>query len=272
MIESKSVLHYDLIEKIADGHLGEVYLALDKERSQQVALRILGPGIANDSEKVLRIGTSVREAAALNHPSIATVYGLWSDSDSTFLVTEYVSGSRIGTQHNGKTFPLRQAVDLGLQIAEALSEASDKSVVHGGIKPSNVLITSSGRVKLLDFGFPPDLHHKMPGMDMDEIPYRSPENLSQAIVDHRSDVYAAGILLYEMINARQPFAASSVQELREKIMRRQPALMCRPDFDMPTELLRTVGRCLQKDPARRYQTASELAADLTNIKATLQFF
>jgi serine/threonine protein kinase len=274
LIDFKSVSHYDIIDRIGEGQLGEVYLASDNEHSRQVALRVLHPVIANDTEKVLRIKTAVANAAALNHSSVTSVYGLFADSGSTFLATEYVSGQGIETKCIGKPVSLREAVDWGLQIAEALTEANDRSIIHGGVKPSNVLVTSSGQLKLLDFGFPPDLHDRASDTDLNlnDMLYQSPERLSQKMVEHRTDIYAAGILLYELITGRRPFMAPSPHELRDMVMRRQPSPMYRHDVDLPTELLRTVGRCLQKDPVRRYEMASDLAADLTNIRATLQFF
>jgi Tol biopolymer transport system component/tRNA A-37 threonylcarbamoyl transferase component Bud32 len=240
--------------------MGEVYKARDPRLDRVVAIKLAGAAFSE------RFGREARAIASLNHPNICQIYDIGPD----YLVMELISGQPLSSLIDGRPMPLEQVVSLAAQMADGLDEARLKGIVHRDLKPANILVTAKGQVKILDFGLAKssapgepdgttvtDLMTQ-PGAVMGTFPYMSPEQGKGEPVDHRSDLFSLGIVLYEMASGRRPFAGATPVALLHEIAHKPPAPLASPD----PRLDRIVGKLLEKDPALRYQTAAELQADL----------
>jgi eukaryotic-like serine/threonine-protein kinase len=267
--------HYRIVEQVGAGGMGVVYRARDTRLDRDVALKLLPAGALSDEAARRRFRNEALALSKLSHPNIATVFDFDSQGGVDFLVMEYISGIILSEQLRAGALPEKNVVALAAQIAAALEEAHEHGIVHCDLKPSNVAVTSKGRVKVFDFGLAQILH---PSVDVEAteiapdtdaagtLPYMAPEVLRGKPPDARSDTWSLGVMLYEMLAGKPPFQAETGFALASRILRDAPAPLAR---HVPPELQLVVGRCLEKDPAKRYQRAADLLADLEHFPSEL---
>ena len=266
--------HYRLLEKIGSGGMGVVYRAYDEQLERDVALKVLPSGAFSDDTSRRHFRKEALALAKLNHPNIETIYDFDSQNGTDFLVMEYVSGKTLEQTLAGGPLPEKEVLALGMQIAAAMEEAHNRGVVHRDLKPRNIAITVQGQAKVLDFGLAKLLAH--PAGDGAEtltdtragagtLPYMPPEQLECKSVDARADIYTIGAVLYEMATNIRAFPEQIPSRLVEAILHRQPIAPRAVNSRISPELERIMLKCLDKDPARRYQSAKELLVDLRRL-------
>ena len=253
--------------------MGEVWKAEDLKLSRQVALKFLASHLVSDPEIHKRFEREAKASAALNHPNICTVYEIDEAGGKSFLAMELVQGESLEARIEKGPLPLPDALDIARQIAEGLQEAHTAGVVHRDIKPGNLLITPDGRAKILDFGLALLTEgSKLTKLDttVGTVAYMSPEQAEGAEVDHRTDIWALGCVLYEMVAGVRPFKGQYDQALLYEIVNQEPEPLTGIRSGVPMELEFIVGKCLAKDSADRYDHISELAKDLGSLGEKLK--
>jgi len=281
MIESIS--QYRVLKKIGEGGMGEVYLAQDTRLNRTVAIKILPAAVSHDRERLSRFLQEARAAAVLQHPHIAHVYEVGEENGINFIVMEYVQGQTLDARIRSHPLDLKETITLAAQVADALLEAHEKGITHRDIKPSNIIVTPRAGVKLLDFGLAKvatvrnvELDSELPtalktttGAVIGTVTYMSPEQALGRKVDHRSDIFSLGIVIYEMVTGRKPFVGKTTTETIDRIVHAQPQAIARFNYDVPTELERIVRKALEKEPEHRYQSAGDLLTDLRTLQRDL---
>jgi serine/threonine protein kinase/Flp pilus assembly protein TadD len=260
--------------------MGEVYGARDTRLDRPVALKILPAEVGADPERMRRFVQEAKAASALSHPNVAHIYEIGTADGTNFIAMEYVDGQTLDAKLKGRVLETAEIIEIATQVADALDEAHSKGITHRDIKPSNVMITARGQAKVLDFGLAKVAEHRAapvtsdmptvrktdPGVVMGTVQYMSPEQALGREVDHRTDIFSFGVLMYEMSTARLPFSGASSGETIDRISHAQPEAIARFNYNVPAELVRIIRKCLEKQPARRYQSARELLVDLRNLK------
>ncbi len=273
-----NIAHYIVVSRLGEGGMGTVYLADDMRLGRRVALKVLPASLAADPERMQRFVQEARLASALTHPNVAYIYEIGEDQSGQhqgvrFIAMEYVEGEPLSARLSRGALPLSEILSIGAQVADALDDAHSKGIVHRDIKPSNLMLTPRGWVKVLDFGLA-----KLEAPNRDEtqlitnagtvlgtVAYMSPEQALGRALDHRTDLFSLGVVLYEMAAARLPFSGATASETMARICNSQPEALARFNYEIPEGLDRVVRKCLEKDPERRYQTARELVVDLKNL-------
>jgi serine/threonine protein kinase/Tfp pilus assembly protein PilF len=266
--------HYRILEKIGEGGMGEIYRAADIRLGRDVAIKILPETFTRDPERLARFEREARVLASLNHPNIATIHGVEETDGIRFIILELVEGVTMRTKIDEGPLPIKPLVRLGTQIAAGLAKANAAGVVHRDLKPENLMLTEDGFIKILDFGLAkaaadpdregPDLTTRT-GRIMGTASYMSPEQARGEVLDHRSDQFSFGAVLFEMATGSRAFAGDTHADTLVAIMRSEPA---RPDdFDakVPAPLRRIIDRCLAKEPSLRYESTNDLARELHNL-------
>ncbi len=261
---------YEILESIARGGMAEVFLAHDRSLNRRVAVKALFPEYAREPSFVERFRREAQAAAKLNHPNIVAVYDWGQEAGTYFIVMEYVEGRSLRDilYSNGALQP-DAALRVGAEIAAALDAAHRKGVVHRDIKPGNVLVTPSGDVKVADFGIAragTSDALTQAGSVMGTATYFSPEQAQGLDVDARSDLYALGVVLYEMLTGSVPFSAESPVTVAYKHVREEPMPLCERNPNVSTDIEHVVSRAMAKDPNLRYQNAIELRDDLLRVR------
>lgn len=271
-VEGKVVGPYIIRRLLGRGGMGVVYLADDRRLSRPVALKALAPGVSREASSRERLRLEARAAASLSHPGIATVYAVEEIGDELYLASEYVPGESLRTLLASGPLPIPQVVTIGAQIVRALAAAHTIGVIHRDIKPENVVKTPSGAVKILDFGLarmegaaPRKLTQT--GVVLGTPAYMAPEQALGKAVDFRTDLFSAGLLIYELATGQNPFAAATITGTIGRIVEVEPPALSDVRPDSTPELDRIVATCLRKNPAERYQSTQELAADLEALEA-----
>ena len=269
---------YELIRTLGAGGMGEVWLASDIRLERKVALKLLPPALTGDPARTRRFEQEARAASALNHPNVCTIHALeQAPGGQHFIVMEHVDGRTLRARLADGRMPLREALDIGSQIASALTAAHAAGVVHRDVKPENVMLRSDGLVKVLDFGLAKLVAHDSnpalatqtataAGMVLGTALYMSPEQARGLPVDARTDVWSLGVVLYEMVAARPPFAGRTTSDIIAAILERDYEPLTRLAADVPPELVRIVGKTLRKDPEQRYQVMKDLLLDLEALR------
>jgi TolB-like protein/Tfp pilus assembly protein PilF len=260
--------------------MGEVYRATDTKLGREVALKVLPAEMAASPERLERFQREAKALAALDHSGIVTVYSVEEADGVHFLTMQLVEGQSLDKQIPEGGMPVETVRAIGTALAEALGAAHEKGIVHRDLKPANVVVSESGSVKVLDFGLAKVRSSEEPadselpteaqtreGVVMGTVPYMSPEQVSGRTVDTRTDVYSLGVILYELASGRRPFAGHSSAEIASAILRDAPPALTRLRPGVPGSLVRVVGRCLEKDPASRFQSMRELGAELAAVSA-----
>lgn len=283
-VKDTMISHFRVLRLIGSGGMSEVYLAEDGRLRRKVAIKLLPPEVAPDEEQVLRFQQEARAASALNHPNIVTLYDIGEESDRRYIATEFIDGETLREKIEKGAMPLRDVLDIAIGIASALKAAHQVGVIHRDIKPENVMIRPDGLVKVLDFGLAkltePDrlplregggARLTEPGLVIGTIQYMSPEQLRGAHVDHRTDLFSLGEVIYEMVTGASPFDSPSTSEVIASILEREPGPIARRGDPVSVGLREIVERALRKDPADRYQSAGEILTDLTDLRQDLEF-
>ncbi len=261
--------------------MGEVYRAQDPRLSREVALKVLPQQFTGDSERMRRFEQEARAAGMLNHPNILTIYDIGSVNGNVYVVSELLSGNTLRERMREAPIPLRKVVDYSLQIARGLSAAHDKGIVHRDLKPENIFVTQDSRVKILDFGLaklttpePVSGQHSVlqtidpgtqPGVVLGTMGYMSPEQVRGRSVDHRSDIFSFGAILYEMLSSKRAFSGDSGADVITAILKGDPPDLLSSGVHAPPGLQRVVQHCLEKDSEERFQSVRDLAFDLETI-------
>jgi len=262
------VSHYKIIERIGSGGMGEVYLAEDTKLHRKVALKFLPAHCTVVEEIKTRFIREAEAAASLNHPSIITIYEVSEYGGRPFFAMELVEGQSLREFAQGKELPIERIVDLAIQICDGLSAAHEKKVVHRDIKPSNILIDAYGRPKILDFGLAAiqgGEHLTKTGSTVGTVQYMSPEQTQGKEVDQRSDLFSLGVVLYEMIAGKSPFARDNDMATGQAIVNYAPEPLARYRSGVPDNLQAVVSKLLEKDPDLRYQYAAGVISDLKRL-------
>jgi serine/threonine protein kinase len=265
---------YEVLSSLGSGGMGEVYRARDTELGRDVAVKVLPEAFARDPDRLSRFKREARVLAALNHPSIASIYGIESSDSGQALILELVEGSTLAERLASGPVRLEEAVGIAEQIADALVAAHAKGIIHRDLKTANVKL-AEGRVKVLDSGL---AKHKPTGetqlaeaetqtetrlgLVVGTVPYMSPEQALGRDIDPRTDIFSLGVILYEMATGRRPFTGISPTEIIDQILHADPPPLAGPGA---AELERVVRRCLAKSREERYSTAEELVADLRSV-------
>ncbi|MFN7979330.1 MAG: protein kinase [Vicinamibacterales bacterium] len=274
------LLHYRVQGRLGSGGMGEVFLAEDTRLGRQVALKFLPGADTADPEARARLVREARAASALRSPHVAVTYDLVEHDDALFIAMEYVEGEPLSTRIARGPLDVTDALEIALQVADALDDAHARGVVHRDIKSANIMLTARQRVKVLDFGLakfltPSTADHAqtlgltMPGMVLGTLHYMAPEQLRGGEVDHRADLFSLGVVLYEMLAGRPPFAGASMAESAERILTQEPEALARFNYAVPNDVETLVRKALAKDPAYRYQSARELYLDLHHARERL---
>ena len=265
--------HYQIVSQLGAGGMGEVYLANDLNLDRQVAIKILTSQFTQNVAQVRRFEREARAVSALNNPNIITIHEVGKDGDLHFIATEFIEGQTLRQRLANGELPLKVLINIAEQIARALSAAHAAGIVHRDIKPENVMVRPDGLVKVLDFGLA-KLSDLVPtpatkssvlsletdGMMMGTVAYLSPEQVRRQEVDHRTDIFSLGVVLYEMLASERPFPGKSIAEVFDRIICSEPKPIT--SRHSSAELTRIIARALAKDPAERYESAEELRADL----------
>src|SRR5277367_2918038 len=269
---------YEIQSPIGAGGMGEVYRARDTRLGRDVAIKVLPAALANDADRLRRFEQEARTIAALNHPNILGIHDIGTHDGAPFLVSEFLEGQTLRDKLASGPLPVRRALEYALGIAQGLAAAHDKGIVHRDLKPENVFVTRDGRIKVLDFGLaklvrPEEKHETavtatLPGMVMGTVGYMSPEQVRGEPIDPRSDIFSFGAVLYEMLTGKRAFKRETSAETMTAILREEPEALNDTAWQGPLEVQRILARCLEKNVARRFQSASDLAFAIDSISGT----
>jgi eukaryotic-like serine/threonine-protein kinase len=275
--------HYEIIRRLGSGGMGEVYLAKDQKLDRRVAIKILNERLSRDEANLRRFVREAKIASALNHPNILVIHEIGKSDGVDFIVSEFIDGGTLREVLKEKTLAVSDALDISIQIASALTAAQQAHLIHRDIKPENIMLRSDGYVKVLDFGLAKLIERETKsffdledttaqqnptakGVILGTVNYMSPEQAKGANVDGRSDIFSLGVVIYEMITGRTPFAGDSIAETFANLINAEPASLSHLAMNVPDELQRIVSKTLRKDKGQRYQTMKDLLAELQVLK------
>jgi len=264
---------YEIVAPLGSGGMGDVYRARDTRLGRDVAIKVLPETLTKDADRLRRFEQEARTIAALNHPNILGIHDIGTYEGAPFLVSELLEGKTLRETLEAGSLPMRRCIEYALGIAQGLAGAHDKGIVHRDLKPENVFITRNGRVKILDFGLaklasPKDGSNievtltspaTLPGMVMGTVGYMSPEQVRGDATDARSDIFSFGAVLYEMFTGKRAFKRNTSAETMTAILREEPPELSATGWHGSPALQRVLGRCLEKNAERRFQSASDLA-------------
>ncbi|MFI4946846.1 MAG: protein kinase, partial [Burkholderiales bacterium] len=270
---------YEIVAPLGAGGMGEVYRARDERLAREVAVKVLPAGFSSDPERLRRFEQEARAAGSLNHPNILAVHDTGQHDGSPYVVSELLEGQTLRERAAGVALPARKAVEIAIQIARGLAVAHDKGIVHRDLKPENVFVTSDGQVKILDFGLakltqteggeysqsPTEARGTDAGTVLGTVGYMSPEQVRAAAVDHRSDIFSFGAVLYELLSGQRAFRKETSAETMTAILREDPPDLTLTGKAIPPALERIVSHCLEKNPQERFASARDLAFDLESL-------
>jgi len=272
---------YEILASLDRGGAGEVYRAWDPRLEREVALKMLRDRSDRDPDRIVRFVAEARAASALNHPNIVTVFDAAVDGDKPYIVSELIDGRTLREELRGGALPLKRLLDLATQIADGLAAAHDAGIVHRDLKPENVMITRSGRVKIVDFGlaWPGPLRPHEPGPALDDgqtetepglrmgtVPYMSPEQARGAATDFRTDQFSFGLILYELALGRPAFRRDTPAATLDAIINGDPPSLAMLDARTPVLFRWIVERCLAKEPGERYAVTADLYRDIRTLR------
>jgi non-specific serine/threonine protein kinase len=281
----ETLARYKIVGLLGVGGMGEVYRAEDTELDRQVSLKMLPAEMAADPERLERFRREAKAVAALNHPNIVTLYSIEESGGTHFLTMELVEGESLDKILPPGGMPVSRVFDIAIPLADALAAAHERGIVHRDLKPANVMVTHEGRVKVLDFGLAKLIEEEgedgedgitqlatraatltTHGTVMGTAPYMSPEQVEGRTMDHRTDIFSLGVVLYEMATGKRPFAGDTSAGLISSILRDTPPTVTELQPALPNHLGRIVQHCLEKDPEARYQSAKDVRNELTSLR------
>jgi eukaryotic-like serine/threonine-protein kinase len=271
---------YEVLAPLGAGGMGEVYRARDIRLEREVAIKVLPESFASDPDRLHRFKQEARAVAALNHPNILSVHDIGLEGDIQFMVTELLEGQSLREALMGGPLPPRRVIDYGVQITQGLSAAHNKGIVHRDLKPENLFLTKDGRVKILDFGLArqmetpgthqattvADTSHTAPGTVFGTVGYMSPEQVRGEAVGQRTDIFALGAVMYEMLSGKRAFQRSSTADIISAILKEDPPeIAAGGDRQISPAIQRIVLRCLEKDHEQRFQSAKDVGFALESV-------
>src|ERR1017187_4168077 len=271
---------YDIESMLGAGGMGEVYRARDARLNRTVAIKVLPASFSADADRMQRFVQEARAAAALNHPNILSIFDIGEERGAPYIVSELLEGSTLREQLRSEGIGSRKAIDCALQVARGLAAAHNKGIVHRDLKPENIFLTDDGRVKILDFGLakltrpetssasgdaPTVQVNTEAGQVMGTVGYMSPEQVRGKAADHRSDIFAFGSILYEMLSGKRAFHGETPADTMSAILKEEPEELSETARKVPPSLERIVRHCLEKNPAQRFQSAGDVAFNLETL-------
>jgi len=294
--------HYRIVSLLGRGGMGEVFLGEDTLLKRRVALKLLAARFTTDPERVRRFEQEARAASALNHPNIITIHEIGTENGAHYLVTEFIEGETLRRRMQSGELTLSKALEIAAQVASGLTVAHEAGIIHRDLKPENVMVRPDGLVKVLDFGLAklselrnaecgmrneeaeplmrasPDNpqsairnpHSTEPGLVMGTVSYMSPEQARGLKVDHRTDIFSLGVMIYEMVTGRRPFEGATGSDVIVEILRSAPLPVSQLKLGLPPELERMINRMLAKEREARYQSAAELRAELQRLRRKVE--
>ncbi len=269
----QTILHYEILEKLGEGGMGVVYKARDLKLDRLVAVKFLPPHVSPSEQENSRFIQEAKSASALNHPNVCTIYGIEESDGRQFIVMELIDGitlrGKIGGESGGSSLTMKQVIEYGLQISDALQEAHSKGIIHRDIKSENIMVNVKNQIKVMDFGLAKlkgSLKLTRTSSTIGTLAYMSPEQIQGSEADARSDIFSFGAVLFEMTTGRTPFRGDHEAAMMYSIVNEEPesATTYRPEA--PPELLYILRKCFEKDPDDRYQSMSEIIVDLRRLK------
>ena len=284
----ETLAHFRITAALGKGGMGEVWRAEDTKLGRAVAIKVLPEAFTSDPRRLARFEREARTVAALNHPNIVTLYSVEESGGKRFLAMELVEGDTLGHQLPPEGLPLARFLDIAIPLADALAAAHARGVVHRDLKPGNVMLTREGRVKILDFGLAKLSadEETLDALDSREqtasqpltamgavvgtVPYMSPEQLAAGRLDHRTDIFSLGVVLYEMATGHRPFQGESSPSVMSAILRDTPTPVSDVRKEVPLHLAEVIERCLEKEPARRYDSAAEVRDEFAALRRDLE--
>jgi Tol biopolymer transport system component len=279
---------YEITAPLGAGGMGEVYRARDTRLGRDVAIKVLPASFSADPERLRRFEQEARAAGALNHPNVLAIYDIGTHDGAPYLVTELLEGETLRERLQNGPLPLRKALDIAIQAARGVGAAHDKGIIHRDLKPANIFLTHDGRVKILDFGLAKltqsdasglgetqsstrtalDSGQTEAGMVLGTAGYMSPEQVRGKPADARSDIFALGTILYEMLSGQRAFEKDSSADTMAAILKEEPPELSGEGKKIPPAVERIVRHCLEKNPAERFQSARDLAFDLESVSGS----
>ena len=282
----RKLAHYEVLEKIGSGGMGEVYLAEDTKLDRKVALKVLPPELADSDERRARFQREAKAIAALNHPNIVHVYSVEESEGVHFITMELVKGKTLAELLPKSGFSLEKFFDIAIPLAGAVAAAHQEGIVHRDLKPGNVMVTDrdGGRIKVLDFGLARTQAGWVADSDESDVPtqlktkegailgtvhYMSPEQAEGKAADHCSDIFSLGIVYYELLTGNRPFEGDTSGAVLSSIIKDEPIPIRQKHSKVPRALAKLVHRCLAKEPRQRKQSALDLQHDLEELRQDL---
>src|SRR5262245_2444038 len=273
---------YEVVASLGAGGMGEVYRARDTKLGRDVAIKVLPASYSDDSDRLHRFEQEACAAGALNHPNILIIHHIDTHEGAPYIVSELLEGETLRKRMSGMKMAQRRVIDYASQIAHGLAAAHEKGIVHRDLKPDNIFITKDGRTKILDFGLakltqpdgvqsqteiPTRRVDTNPGVVMGTVGYMSPEQVRGLPVDHRSDIFSFGAILYEMLSGRRAFHGQSAADTMSAILKEDPPDLSETNKSVSPAVERLVNHCLEKDPEARFHSARDVAFALESITA-----
>ena len=271
--------HYKILEQIGEGGMGAVYTAEDLKLGRKVALKMLREEMASNPDRLERFRREAQAVAALSHPNIVTIYSIEESAEGHFMTMELVDGQGLDEVITGDGMSAERMIEIAEPLVRALIAAHERGITHRDLKPANIMVAQDGTVKILDFGLAKlhaapdsDVHEDLPTQELTQIgtvvgtiPYMSPEQVQGKIVDHRTDLFSLGVVLFEMATGHRPFDGETSVDVASAILRTAPDSIHETRPDMPEQFGRIISRCLEKEPEMRYQTAGDILTALSKV-------
>jgi serine/threonine protein kinase len=275
------IAHYNILDRMGEGGIGEVYRARDTKVGRTVALKLVSPAIAADPPRLQRLLDAATAALTLSHPNIATLWDVGEAEGFHYLAYEFAAGRRLRDESAGVAMNPRRALDLAVQIADGVADAHSHGIIHGDLRPDTVVVTTKGSAKILDFGLAPWTNggtlrsraarstNDLPADAVSVLAYLSPEQALGEAVDQRTDVFSLGTLTYELVTGRNPFAAAAAADTIVNVIQGAIPPPSQVNPAVPKDLDGVIARALTRDLGQRQQSAAALAAELRSVAAVL---